>query len=448
MAPSYQPEALEQDVRALATSAGRMVGTPGHDAAQSYLHERLAGIGLEPYEGDSFALTYTGDGVEFTNLVGVARGRDRHLDSILIGAHYDTAGPYPGADDNAAAVAIALAVAERLAADPAERDVVIALFDAEEPPWFHSTWMGSTWFREHQQRGRMHAVLIMDLVGHAVPIPGAEDVLFITGMESDPGLGRTILARPDLDDLRVVTALNRYVGDMSDHHAYRLARTPYLFLTCGRWDHYHLPSDTPEKLDYAKMAAVAELLEHRAGPHIPPHQNAVPATGQERLPIRAEKLVSWRCGMTDARTSETTDLLTRLCVEQNIHHVGTDRDQRSIRTESRITNDARTGNLFPMADITGGQVEQQAVSRRASAHFLPKSRNGRRSHAVIRADLEAGHAASGKLLQGNTAHFLPARDTPQHQIGLTDRQIQQFEVGLDQGQERQITIGRKVEPHD
>lgn len=224
----------------------------------------MAEVGLEPYGGDAFALPYAGNGVEFTNLVGVARGREPHLDPILIGAHYDTAGPYPGADDNAAAVAIALAVAERLRTDPADRDVVIALFDAEEPPWFHSQWMGSTRFRERQQGGRMHAVVIMDLVGHAVPIPGAEDVVFVTGMESDPGLGRTIRARPELDELRVVTALNRYVGDMSDHHTYRLSRTPYLFATCGRWEHYHLTSDTPEKLDYGKMAAVAELIEHFA----------------------------------------------------------------------------------------------------------------------------------------------------------------------------------------
>lgn len=213
---SSDPELLlEHDVRALATPEGQMTGTAGHRAARAFLERRLANAGLEPYEGASFALPYRVSGTELASLVGVAAGRDRELDPILIGAHYDTAGPYPGADDNAAAVAIALAVAERLTANAADRDVVVALFDAEEPPWFHTPSMGSTWFRTHQQRGRMHAALIMDLVGHAVPIPGAEDVLFVTGVESDPGLQQTILERPRLDDLRVVTALNRYVGDMS-----------------------------------------------------------------------------------------------------------------------------------------------------------------------------------------------------------------------------------------
>ena len=35
---------------------------------------------------------------------------------------------------------------------------------------------------------------------------------------------------------------------------------PYLFFSCGRWEHYHQRSDTPEKLAYAKMARIADFL--------------------------------------------------------------------------------------------------------------------------------------------------------------------------------------------
>jgi len=48
---------------------------------------------------------------------------------------------------------------------------------------------------------------------------------------------------------------------VSDHHAFRLSRTPYLFLTCGRWEHYHRVTDTPERLAFEKMAAIAGLTE-------------------------------------------------------------------------------------------------------------------------------------------------------------------------------------------
>ena len=37
--------------------------------------------------------------------------------------------------------------------------------------------MGSTRFHEDQARGPVHAALVLDLVGHAVPIPGAGDLL-------------------------------------------------------------------------------------------------------------------------------------------------------------------------------------------------------------------------------------------------------------------------------
>jgi hypothetical protein len=47
---------------------------------------------------------------------------------------------------------------------------------------------------------------------------------------------------------------------MSDHHAFRVDRRPYLFFSCGHWEHYHMPSDTPDKLNYAKMARIAEYL--------------------------------------------------------------------------------------------------------------------------------------------------------------------------------------------
>ena len=96
---------IRDDVTRLAQPQGRMVGTSGHDAAAEYLIGRLSQLGIDPYVGESFALTYVVEGQRFTNLVGQIPGADPNLPPVLIGAHYDTCGPYPGADDNAAAVA-------------------------------------------------------------------------------------------------------------------------------------------------------------------------------------------------------------------------------------------------------------------------------------------------------------------------------------------------------
>ncbi len=59
----------------------------------------------------------------------------------------------------------------------------------------------------------------------------------MTRMESDPALERAVTELGPIDGVRVVTTLNRYVGDMSDHHTFRLGQVPYLFLSCGRWSH-------------------------------------------------------------------------------------------------------------------------------------------------------------------------------------------------------------------
>jgi hypothetical protein len=57
-----------------------------------------------------------------------------------------------------------------------------------------------------------------------------------------------------------VVAHNDVVGDMSDHHAFRLRGVPFLFLSCGRWAHYHQPSDTPERLAWGKMALIRDYV--------------------------------------------------------------------------------------------------------------------------------------------------------------------------------------------
>jgi hypothetical protein len=249
-------KALIHDVTSLATSAGRMVGTAGHRAAQSYLARRLGAVGLEPY-GEDFELPYTVAGHSLCNVIGVAPGLRPELPPIVLAAHYDTCGPLPGADDNAAAIAIALRVAERLRVLPTMRSVVIALFDGEESPYSFGPAMGSIYWYHHQRRGPVHCAVVLDLVGHDLPVPGAEDLVFVTGMESDPEL----VFDYSHPGVRVQPVLNRYVGDLSDHHVFRTHERPFLFLSCGRWEHYHARTDTPDRLNYDKMAAIAELVE-------------------------------------------------------------------------------------------------------------------------------------------------------------------------------------------
>ena len=60
--------------------------------------------------------------------------------------------------------------------------------------------------------------------------------------------------------VRVRRLDSHVVPPLSDHFAFQRAAIPFLFFTCGRNEHYHMPTDTPEKLDYGKLVATSEFL--------------------------------------------------------------------------------------------------------------------------------------------------------------------------------------------
>lgn len=254
---------LREDVEKICLPHGRKVGTKGHDEAEAYLLGRMATIGCLPYCGESIRLPYQSEGQSFVNLIGRIPGRDGAGKApLLIGAHYDSVIESPCADDNAAAVAIALAVGGAAAKSTRfDRDLVVAIFDSEEPPYFQGPSMGSNYFAKHQmQEEGIHGVIVMDLVGHDVPgFPGFEGLVFVTGAESHPELAGIFANAAHPNALKVVPTLNSYVNDMSDHGAFRRRGIPYFFLSCGHWEHYHQTTDTPDRLSYSKMAAISEL---------------------------------------------------------------------------------------------------------------------------------------------------------------------------------------------
>jgi hypothetical protein len=261
---------LRDDVAALATAEGRKPGTLGHRRAEHYLVERLHTIGLRPYRGDSFRLPFSGAGTEGMNLAAVVAGSRREAPPLLLGAHYDSVLEAPCADDNAAAAAIVLEVALELVSRPLTRDVVVALFDTEESPYTGTPAMGSLHFHGRQMDDRgIACAVIQDLTGHDVRLPfggrqrrlpRCRNLLFMTGAESHAELAPAVAACRRPWRLPLIATLNRYIGDVSDHLPFRRAGHPYLFFSCGRWQHYHRESDTPERLNYHKMRRIARFL--------------------------------------------------------------------------------------------------------------------------------------------------------------------------------------------
>ena len=127
----------------------------------------------------------------------------------MLVAHYDHRGViggavHAGADDNASAVAMLLALGHSLGrARPAlHRHIVLLFPDAEEPPDIRTARMGSSWFWRNPPlpAERLHLALVFDLMGgRATPelqAAGLGQALFVLGAEADPGLAALVRDLP------------------------------------------------------------------------------------------------------------------------------------------------------------------------------------------------------------------------------------------------------------
>ncbi len=258
---------IKQDTEHLSLEKGRRPGQPGHEIAQRFLERRMNEISLAPFKNNTFALPYG----KFTNLAGVIKGTDSSALPVLIGAHYDSAIDGPSSDDNAVSVALVLHTAELLIKKPSRRSAIIAFFDAEEKPNFLTENMGSVRFYEdHCRETEFACVIILDMIGHnfevGVPpvdflVPGIKNFMFVLGSESHSQLpGIVEEASTNTKKLRVIPTLNRYIGDRSDHHAFRKAGQPYLFLSRGWGKYSHTPKDNIQWINFSGVQRVENFL--------------------------------------------------------------------------------------------------------------------------------------------------------------------------------------------
>jgi hypothetical protein len=253
-------------VEALASDAceGRAPGTRGGLVARALVVEALRAAGLDPFEQPvpgcrgANVLARVGDGPRW----------------ILVGAHYDHLGRigrdvYPGADDNAAAVAILVEVARALVAErPNGRGVLFAAFDGEEPPHFLTDGMGSEHFakRPNVPLESIDLAIVMDLVGHALggsAMPRAvRETVFALGSERGIGYAdRVDRSANAIQGVVVRRADAELIPPLSDYEPFWRRGRPFLFLTSGRNRRYHTPADRPDGLDFEKMAATARWVE-------------------------------------------------------------------------------------------------------------------------------------------------------------------------------------------
>ena len=272
--------ALRQHVEQLAGCIGeRHVRRPqALHAAEAYVRQTWHALGYEVVRQ-----AYDAAGVESANLEITLPGTDRADEIVLAGAHYDTVPGSPGADDNASGVAAVLELARLLREQRRARTIRLVAFVNEEPPFFYWGEMGSkVYARAARSRGDdIRVMLSLEMLGCYSDAPGSQDYPPPLGLFY-PKQGNFIGFVSNLRSHRALHAAFSAFARHSDFPAERLAAPsfvpgvgwsdqlsfwregyPALMVTDTafyRYRHYHAPTDTPEKLDYARMASVVEGL--------------------------------------------------------------------------------------------------------------------------------------------------------------------------------------------
>ena len=200
---------------------------------------------------------------------------------VVVGAHYDACGRFPGADDNASGVAGLLELARLLGnAPPPATAILLVAFCTEEPPNFGTVGMGSYQHARMLKRAgvEVKAMLALEMIGcfrdecwsqnYPVPLlyaiyPTKGDYIAVIGNIEQRGLIRTVKrGMQSATDLPVWSGSlpRRMPGvDFSDHRSYWEFGYPAVMVTDTAFCRnraYHQKDDTWDKLNYHRMAAV------------------------------------------------------------------------------------------------------------------------------------------------------------------------------------------------
>jgi hypothetical protein len=225
--------------------------------------------------------SYTVESHVVSNLEVELAGSESTAGAVVVGAHYDSVPGTVGANDNATGVAATLELARLLKGSRLRRTVRFVFFVNEEPPYFQTGDMGSlVYARQLPQSGaKVSAMISLETIGFYSDAPGSQKYPALLSLFY-PSRGNFIgfVGNSESRDL-VRRATRRFresaqfpsegvaapatlpgVG-WSDQWSFWQQGYPAIMITdtaIFRYPYYHTPLDTPDKVDFEKMARVVD----------------------------------------------------------------------------------------------------------------------------------------------------------------------------------------------
>ena len=273
---------LETHVRAVASRPHNLDHPEALEASADYIEQTLRDLGytLKPQ-------AYRVGSAEVRNievLIEPAVASTEKTKTLIVGAHYDSPGDSPGANDNGTGVAALLELARGLKNLRSNHRLRLVFFVNEEHPYGKTPDMGSY---QHAKAMRdtgeqVVGMIALETLGHFSDKPGSQRFPFPFGwIYPDRGNFVAFVGMPRarsfvnrcVTNFRATTPFPAIGGvaparvegiDLSDHWAYDHFGFPACMATDTapfRNPFYHSPLDTPDTVDYTNLARVTTGLE-------------------------------------------------------------------------------------------------------------------------------------------------------------------------------------------
>ena len=273
---------LKQHVVAIASEPHNCDHYPSLEKAAQYIERALAAEGYrvvsQPYEARECAVRNLEATIEPTE-------SGPETKTVVVGAHYDSVADAPGANDNGSGTAAVLELARLLKAlHPAHTRLRLVLFVNEEPPYFQTGDMGSYRYAGllAERNEPVAAMISLETIGYFSDAPGSQqypppfgavfpnraDFVAFVGMPGSRPLVQEAMGsfRRHAEFPSIGGIAPSFIPgiDWSDHWSFAQHGFQAMMITdtaIFRYPHYHRPTDTPDKVNYERLARITKGIE-------------------------------------------------------------------------------------------------------------------------------------------------------------------------------------------